>query len=58
MALGKMEGKQLRYIACLDARMPPTASRKAAERLASLKIVRCPFAESRRATKVIRGVAA
>ena len=43
--LGKMEGKQLRYVACLDVRMPLPESWAAAKKLNALKIDRCPFPE-------------
>ena len=43
--LGKMEGKQLRYVACLDVRMPTTESVNATKKLNALKIDHCPFPE-------------
>ncbi len=45
VVLGKMDGKQLRYVACLDARVPVRASKQAAEKLNKLRTPRCPFAE-------------
>lgn len=42
---GKLEGKQLRYVACLDARMPLRASKAAAETLSKLRMPRCPFTD-------------
>ena len=43
--LGKRNGKELRYVACLDARMSPSASKAAAEALTKLRTTRCPFSE-------------
>src|SRR5688572_19718497 len=40
-----MDGKQLRYVASLPARLPIRASRVAVEKLNSVKTARCPFAE-------------
>jgi hypothetical protein len=40
-----MEGTALRYVACLDAKMPPRASKEAAETLNTLRTARCPFPE-------------
>ena len=45
IAKSNMDGKQLRYVACLDARMPQRASKAAAETLTKLRTARCLFTE-------------
>jgi hypothetical protein len=43
VVLGKAEGQQLRYVACLDVRLPVPESWAAAKKLNALKIPRSPF---------------